>query len=627
MRNLRTGWGTYRLVVKPSLVLIPLLSAFMVSAAPVWLDDDWNIVKSEDQASYYLTEPLAENNGKWPVTVYFQGGDIVNFKGSLNSGDISTGKSVGEYEIYYDNGQLMSSGRRNAKGEYEGLTKFYNEEGVLTQEGTFVAGKEQGMGRLYYASGGIEEEYTILDGHRVGGDVHFYEDGSVWQKHRFASGKTHGIQETFYRDGSLRQKSHYVMGMRHGEYTSYYENGQVSYHINYVNDQPSGLGRSYHEDGLLYLEIAYENGKKNGLERGWHTKEQLRFEKHNLDGRLHGVATNYYPSGNKKSVENYNKGNRRGEQIEFYDQVDLVKSKRVFNSQGRKTSEMFLAEDGNKTFDYLASFQKDHQITDAKTYRDGTLTIRRQEDTKKKWQLDEEFDSQGKVIQRLEYVNGKRENAYIVMDSYNDSMVTTHYKKGVPNGVYLIESTSGELIESGTYLKGKRTGLWQYFYNGIIHSENYNRQGKLHGEVAMVEKESGKRVKWEHYRNGILHGDTENYSQYGTLLAKGKYVDGKRDGPWLHQEDYEPDVVIWSGTYDKGNKVGAWFAHSEAGYELGREQFDQQGRRQGAFYYFAEHGALKRIVRFVDDEQNGETEYYSTNGKIYPNDDSVGLSW
>ncbi|EGU36374.1 hypothetical protein VII00023_01805 [Vibrio ichthyoenteri ATCC 700023] len=594
--------------------------------SPIWLDDDWNIVKTEAQARYYLAQPLAEKQGVWPVTVYFQGGNIVNFKGTFNSGDISTGKSVGEYEIYHDNGHLLSTGSRNAKGQYEGLTRLYNDEGVLTQEATFVAGKEEGVGRRFYPSGAVEEEYTILGGERVGEDVHYYEDGNVWQRHRFIDGKAHGIQKTFYRDGSLRQLSTRAMGQRQGEHTNYYENGQISYQVTYLNDQPTGVALSYQEDGVLQLEVTFKNGKKNGLERSWYGQDQLRSERHNVDGKAHGVVTHYYDSGNTKSVENYVEGRRQGRQLTFYDLPDVVKSDSQINEHRDKTAETRFDEHGVMTYQYVATYHEKQRSSDEKKYRDSSLVAREQTDTKRKWRLNEKFDKHGKLIQRIEKVNGKYHNAYVTLDTYRDNLETTHYQNGVRSGKYSVVSLEGNLIDNGTYFKGKKTGVWQHRYNGLTRSESYNRKGQLHGEVSEVDA-NGKRLTWEHYRNGKQHGYTENYAKTGALLAKGKYLNDLREGQWQHQEEYEFDVVIWSGKYRKGKKVGKWFAHSAAGYELGRQQYDQQGRKQGAFYIFEEHGALKRIEHYKDDEPVGEFEYYGTDGQIYQSQESASITW
>ncbi|WP_418114468.1 hypothetical protein RJD40_19695 [Vibrio scophthalmi] len=598
-----------------SIYLMPLMMISTVSAAPIWLDEDWNIVKSEAQARYYLAEPLTKEESGWPVTVYFQGGDIVNFKGTLNSGDISTGKSIGAYEIYYENGHLLSSGSRNAKGQYEGLTKFYNQEGVLTEEATYVAGKEEGIGRLFYPNGGVEEEYTILGGNRVGEDVHYYKDGGVWQKHRFVDGKAHGLQRTYHRDGTLRQESTFVMGRQQGEYKSYYENGQISYQVSYQNDQPTGVGRSYHEDGLLYLEVTYEQGKKNGLERSWYGQDKLRSEQHYVDGKTHGVATHYYESGNTKSIENYEKGRRRGTQLAFYDQPNAVESETEFDTQGNKIEETRFDKHSTKTYHYVARYPNEQLVSDLKKYRDSVLISREQTNAKKKWQLKEQFNAAGELTQRIEKINGKYHNAYVSLDIYSDNIETTHYQHGVRSGEYSVISQQGKVIDTGSYYKGKKSGVWRHNYNGITRTETYNRKGQLHGEVSEVTV-NGDRLVWEQYRNGKQHGHTENYAKTGALLAKGNYLNDQRDGQWQHQEEYEFDVVIWSGKYQKGKKVGKWFAHSAAGYELGRQQYDQQGRKQGSFYTFEEYGALKRIERYKDDEPVGEFEYYNTDGKL-----------
>ncbi|MDD1793029.1 hypothetical protein LRP50_07800 [Enterovibrio sp. ZSDZ42] len=603
-------------ILKHILPLVSLLSVSVAWAAPVWLDDDWNIVKTESQASYYLAEPLAERDGVWPVNVYFQGGEILNFEGTLNSADISTGKSVGAYKIYRENGNLLTTGSRNEKGQYEGLTRLYNENGVLIEEADFLAGKRHGINRSFYLDGSVEEEYTNRNGIKEGENIHYFEDGTVSHRFHFVNGKSDGLQLYYYPNGAMSYSVNYKMDKVHGEYASYYKNGQVSHRVNYVDDKTEGLGYSYNENGFLYLETPYQRGKKHGVVRGWHIEGKLRFEESYRDGKQHGAVTHYYESGNLKRTNNLVKGLQRGTQRTYFDQVDAVQEESIINNNGNVKSKTRFNKDGELTYEYVASYPNQREISDEKKYRDGVLISRIQTNAQKKWELEERFDNNGQLTRRSEEVNGKRNKAFIQLDVYTNNIETTHYKHGIRHGKRLVVSPKGEPVESGTYHQGKKSGAWVMHFDGTVRTENYNRKGQLHGELTQVNA-SGQQTTSEHYLDGKRHGLTENYNNQGMLLAKGNYVAGERDGQWQHQEDYEYDVVLWSGEYQQGNKVGKWFAHSEVGYELGRQQFDIQGRKQGAFYYFGESGNVKRVERYVDDELDGDVDTYGTDGDIY----------
>ncbi|WP_394210222.1 hypothetical protein [Enterovibrio calviensis] len=596
--------------------LVSLLSATVTWAAPVWLDVDWNIVSSEPEASYYLAEPMVESDGVWPVSVYFQGGEILNFKGTLNSADISTGKSVGDYEIYRENGNLLTTGSRNDKGQYEGLTRLYDENGVLIEEADFLAGKRHGINRSFYPDGSVEEEYTNRNGIKEGENIHYFADGTVSHRFHFVDGKSDGVQWYYYPSGAIRYKVHYKMDKVHGEYTSYYKNGQLSHQLPYVNDKQEGVGYSYNEKGFVYLETPYKKGQKHGVVRGWHVEGKLRYEENYVAGKQHGAVTHYYESGNLERVNHLVKGKQRGTQRFYFDQTDALQEESIINDHGDVTSKLRFNKDGDINYEYVASYLNQREISDEKKYRDGVLISRIQTNAQKKWELEERFDNNGQLTRRSEEVNGKRNKAFIQLDVYTNNIETTHYQHGVRHGKRLVVSSTGEPVESGTYHQGKKSGAWVMHFDGTVRTENYNRKGQLHGELTQVNA-SGQQTTSEHYLNGKRHGLTENYNNQGMLLAKGNYVGGQRDGQWQHQEDYEYDVVIWSGEYQQGNKVGKWFAQSAAGYELGRQQFDTQGRKQGTFYYFGESGDVKRVERYVDGELDGDVDTYGTDGHIY----------
>lgn len=598
-------------------ILLLFTFSSLVSAETMWLDEDWQEVGSEEQASFYVKGPLVEQDGAWPTRVYYQGGETLRFKGTLNNPEPGNAKAVGDYEYYHSNGKLQSIGRRNDKGEFEGPTHFYNEEGVLISENNYFASQLHGTQKTFFANGQEDNVFQVFDGKRAGKCIHYYDTGELRQSHNLVDGVPEGEQLVYFPSGVLKERSFYVLGKKHGQQQYFHENGQLSYQSEYQAGKLNGAALSFNDTGHKYMEVNYLNGERHGAMLVWDKHGQLIEQYHYVNGKQEGEKTSYDSFGNIKQIDNYKNGRKVGARHRYYPGGQKLKEVSELDDKSRLIRRQLFDIDGNKTLEFTASYPNGKRIADEKHFKDGRLVKRDQKDQAKNWYLTERFDEAGELIERYETLDDKRHNLQLSNSSWGRLTIieSKNYRNGKLHGLYT-RMSDGELIEKGRYSNDLKVGQWQYHdrYEESRRVENYNQAGQLDGELKET-SDKGQLLRLANYRGGQLDGTYLEYSADGTLQAKGKYVRGERHGSWQYVENYYPSM-FWFGEYKSGKQVGKWKAESEAGYELARTQYDDQGRAQGAFYYFSEEGLLKRIERYADGLRHGDTVEY-LKGKPY----------
>ena len=141
---------------------------------------------------------------------------------------------------------------------------------------------------------------------------------------------------------------------------------------------------------------------------------------------------------------------------------------------------------------------------------------------------------------------GGRKHGDWIENSSRGRVTEATYANGKRNGKELFRNAAGSALVERHYVNDKRDGPY------VVHSEN----GTL-----LVESS---------YRHDRMHGEYVRYSALdGSLLAKGAYTTGKREGRW--NESYA-DFVL-EGAYANGNRNGEWIVRHTNGAILAKGSF------------------------------------------------------
>lgn len=550
------------------LLLIVLMMSSVVQAGTIWLDENWEVIQDKQSAHFYFRQPEQQEAGSWPITIYYYDADghaagsdkadkgRVRFKGYINHADFTRSEIVGEYRFNYPNGERLEVGHRDQQGFVDGVVKRYREDGTLKGE------------------------------------------------YRYQHDTLQGIQKEFFTNGKLSRFETREWGKKIGLSQNYFENGQLRSQYIYDAEGIEGLAKQFYDDGTLQSENEYRGGKRHGLSRYFSKKGQLVNSARYYQGKRQGEEKKYFGDGSLRAVTAYQKGIKVGDERIYYKSGQLQKEV-SFDKKGRLLTEANYRDDGSKrrtlSNEYMGKDKRSTEIRFSKN--ENRMTSRVQRDTLKDWELREQFDDKGALISRVETL--KRKYTGLKIDTYSywnggDEVTRQNFANGLKHGDFQRLNEAGEEVERGRYQQDHKVGQWWRGDKDSELTEHYDDQGRLSGERREVATD-GKLLLLEHYLAGELHGQVAQYSSRG-LLLKGEYVNGQREGYWQFQEDYSSELKIWQGNYRGGKQIGDWQAVSPRGYLLGQGQYDEQGRRQGRFYQFAEDGLLTDIAIYVDDE-------------------------
>lgn len=155
----------------------------------------------------------------------------------------------------------------------------------------------------------------------------------------------------------------------------------------------------------------------------------------------------------------------------------------------------------------------------------------------------EDYDSSGNLMYKGSYINGKKEGIW-EGENYH-----AEYKDDKLNGYY------EAFGEKGNYLEDKKEGLWE--------KRNYKNQIILR----------------ETYKEGILNGLYEKYTNdNGILLEKGETINGRREGIWYFYDKNGKLEV--EAEFENGRIAGFWKEY----YENGNLKLESNDGRYATYY-------------------------------------------
>lgn len=147
------------------------------------------------------------------------------------------------------------------------------------------------------------------------------------------------------------------------------------------------------------------------------------------------------------------------------------------------------------------------------------------------------------------------------------------YKNHLPDGKLICRDNDGTLTEEWNYNNGKLDGKQIQYYNKKLWAE-------------------------ENYIYGDKDGLQKRYFENGQISNLENHKNGKRDG---EQKSYYMDGSMQSiSTYRNGQIIGDYKSWYKNGKNWRVEHYDDNGRKQGAFYVWDEKGRIIEYSFFKD---------------------------
>lgn len=575
-----------------SLSLLLLALSQQVLANRIWLDEHWRTTTVE-QAKFYLKHPLQPHGKVWQGTLYLKANNHPYYWGHFDSPDMASNHAIGAFKSY-QNGRLKFSGTRNHQGLIEGPVTFYGEQGKVASIQQYRNNRPDGVQKIFWPNGQLASIFIVHQGKREG------------------EGKT------FRDNGSLKAIYHWENGIKEGETREFYPNGKVHFIDRYHNNERHGISSEYSPKGRLMVQTRYQHGVKDGVEKHWDEHHHLIYLAHYQNGDKEGVAKRFNPQEKVISERQYHNGGRLTDEKLFRNDGSL-KAMNEFDSGERMTVHSQYREDGSLQAKTFYRYHPDGLVAEQQIYQDNHLAHVHTRDERSHLIIDEDYNTQGGLIERQSLRQGKREGLQLRVFKGTDHRihhVEINYHEGLKDGVYSHQSEDGVIDLQGHYHQDDPVGDWLMQTNYSRLTESFDMLGQPIGELKEITI-SGQLLRLEHYQKGALEGHYERYDTTGRLLALGDYKSGKREGDWLFRKrPYDDSSDIYQGRYHEGVKVGEWKTVADNGQLTSIRYFDDQGRPQGDYYIYSRDGKLTGVRHYEKGRLDGMLVDYR-DGKVY----------
>jgi antitoxin component YwqK of YwqJK toxin-antitoxin module len=427
-----------------------------------------------------------------------------------------------------------------------------------------------------------------------GKKTEYYDNDVIKAEYSLLNGKINGPLKIYDEYGNLQKITNYVNGIVSGKVVEYKENGEKNAEYSMSNDSKNGL-LTFYENNKISFTTNYKNDLKNGQHINYYYNDetQMLFLKEYgqyLNEEKNGTWKTFYVDGKNEKLltyTNYLKDLKEG---------------------------MFQEIQGDSLI--IGNYKADELHGNYKIYIDQSRLLL------------------GGLI------NTDTSKLRLITDG--------QYIEGSKTGYWKIYDITGTLRSEGNYFNNLENGVWKYYYPNwvkkdgkpekyakeLILNQNYSN-GKLNGKTTRFsyrdeEKypcneldEKGvkldtctkfvynKVLETSYYKDDELNGDFELRDSINQVIAKGNYLNGLKDGVWLHrytETDAEntPYSVFQKGKYINDKKEGKWIEYynenkieSEFTFkndELDGEYIEYNEFSKRRFIKQFERGKLKQLI-------------------------------
>lgn len=454
-----------------------------------------------------------------------------------SEGLIKDGKPEGKWISYHINGKIKSEGNRR-NFQLDSIWKFYDEQGFITDEISYLDGKRSGYHIKYQLINKSDQVVAVpqfkelyLDNQKQGLSWYYDKKGEVERIVRYKDGKRQGLTREFI-------------------------NGVVQ------------IVYKYHNDFMIDREFINQTdnkGLKQGVWREYFDNDNIRTEENFKNGELNGYYREYNQSG-KMIVSR------------FYENGKLVET---------NSDEEIIAEVKNQ-YDSLGN------LVSSGSYLNNIPvgTHRKYSADKTKVKL-EEYNNSGQVISAgVTDEKGVMEEFWQFFYPGGQVRLEGNYRDNKRTGVWKFYYPDGKLEQQGNYMNGMEDGLWNWYYpdGSLRREENYLR-GKEDGLSTEYDENDTVIAKGE-FIEGLEEGPW--FYKTGEITEKGSYKAGLKDGIW--QEFYASGTLKFEGGYIQGSVNGKHKLYYESG-KIKEEQYYRMGQKDKTWWVFDQDGNV--VISYV----------------------------
>ena len=343
------------------------------------------------------------------LTTYHSNGQLWKYL------EIKDARAYGQYKEFYSNGKtkieaLVIEGPADFSFQsewlFDGLSKVYDENGILISLFNYEKGDLQGESKYFYNNAKIKKIIPYQKNQIHGSQLNYSSEGHLLCKANYHMGILDGLTKGFWAKDNLSYFEEYDMGkLMKAQYfhknrtriakiknsdgeKAIFKDGLLFQLVEYNNGLPEGKVKTFSETEELVSEYFQKNGVKQGEELEYYLNKELSFihkSKRSApklsvgwdNGQIHGQIKTWYKNSTLETQKEYSQNKKNGSHFAWYENGSV----------------MFVEEYENDLLVKGSYYQKNQKGPISTIYKaKGIATL---------------FDSKGRFIKKISYINGK----------------------------------------------------------------------------------------------------------------------------------------------------------------------------------------------------------------------------
>ncbi len=218
------------------------------------------------------------------------------------TGQFKDDRPVGSFTYFSTDGKVESIVDHYPDGS-GGHARHYHPNGRLMAEGRYVGQAKDSIWTYFTPDGSRRSVESWAKGRQHGEQLTWFADGGLAERITYANGEQDGVHEQFFPGGQVKYRGTFVRGLGDGTFTWYHPNGVKEIEGRMVNGDRDGIWYHFLENGKVQVQMVYRQGRfvrekrENGLFREYCDDDQVRSEVTYVQGRLEGPFTEYHCNG------------------------------------------------------------------------------------------------------------------------------------------------------------------------------------------------------------------------------------------------------------------------------------------------------------------------------------------